>query len=506
VEPTALRSAAVSGAVGLVAAMVTVGLVVSRQAQGPMREKATARWVPSARWLRFVPWELALAGVTVLSYQRLGDWGVPVSDGARLSRVDPLGLMFPVLFLLTAVAVVARLLLLGIGPLRRVSRTWPTSMFLAVRRVSRYRVAVIGLVAASAVAAGVLGYAATINRSLEATLDVKARVFVGSDVAVYVDRDVRLPDAIAPDATLLDSYRRSFIVPRDDGDRVEVTVLAIDPSTFEHATFWDPSFSSTGLGEILRRLDEPAGPDGTVPAVITGITGLPGTVETGVKSVRTTRFTVHEVAEVDGFPGMKRPTPTVFVAAHNLADLDLSGSRAEAWIRGDRPDIIAALDAADTRYVEARRSDEVVDRVAFLTVAWTFDFVQAIALAAGLLVLGGLAAYLDARRRSRLLGYAFARRMGLSSGQHRLALLAELTASVVVGCWLGLAIALTGAWLAYDRIDPVPDFQPGPVLRPATLVVLALAAAAAIVAVVAAAIAQHRADRDSPVEVLRAGT
>jgi hypothetical protein len=211
------------------------------------------------------------------------------------------------------------------------------------------------------------------------------------------------------------------------------------------------------------------------------------------------------VAGVHGFPGMKRPTPTVFVAAANLSGPDLTTPRRETWIRGDRNRILAALDAAGVRYLEPRRGGDVADRVSFLTVAWTFDFVQAIAVAAGLLVLGGLAAYLDARRRHRILGYAFARRMGLTSAQHRLALLAELAASVVAGCWLGLGIALAGAWLAHDRIDPVPNFRPGPVLRPATAVIVVLATAATLVALVAAAVAQRRADADSPVDVLRAG-
>jgi len=75
----------------------------------------------------------------------------------------------------------------------------------------------------------------------------------------------------------------------------------------------------------------------------------------------------------------------------------------------------------------------------------------------------------------------------------------------VAGCWLGLGIALAGAWLAHDRIDPVPNFRPGPVLRPATTVIVVLAAAATVVAVVAATLAQRRADEDSPVDVLRAG-
>jgi predicted lysophospholipase L1 biosynthesis ABC-type transport system permease subunit len=104
-----------------------------------------------------------------------------------------------------------------------------------------------------------------------------------------------------------------------------------------------------------------------------------------------------------------------------------------------------------------------------------------------------------------VLGYAFARRMGLTRNQHRRALWVELTASVVVGCWLGLAIALAGAWLAHRRIDPVPAFAPDPLFRPALAVVVALATGAVAVAGVAAALAQRRTDRDDPVEVLRAG-
>ena len=38
---------------------------------------------------------------TVVSLTRLGEWGVPVSRGADVSRIDVVGLMFPVLFLTT---------------------------------------------------------------------------------------------------------------------------------------------------------------------------------------------------------------------------------------------------------------------------------------------------------------------------------------------------------------------------------------------------------------------
>jgi putative ABC transport system permease protein len=331
-EPSALGRAVLSGAAGLVAAMLTVGIVVARRVEVP-RARTHHR-----AWLRLVPWELGLAGVTLVSYRRLGEWGVPVSDGAEVSRVDPLGLLFPVLFLLTGVAVAARILLLGLGPLRAVSRGWPTSLYLAVRRVARYRVAVVGLVAASAVAAGVLGYAATLNRSLDATLDLKARAFVGSDVAVSLADGEQLPESLAPRATEVDSYRPAWI---DTGHgRAEVTVLAVDPATFADATFWDRAFSDRGLDDILDLLDRPAGGTrggggtgggGALPAVVTGLEGLPDTVDAGITCARTTELTItpvarprlpgHEAPHADRVRGRRRPDrPRPHHPAHR--DLD----------------------------------------------------------------------------------------------------------------------------------------------------------------------------------------
>ncbi len=238
VERSAVVLALAAGAAGLAVAVLVVGAVVTRRVgSGPAAAVRPA-------WLRAVPWELALVALAVLSYRRLGEWGVPVSHGAAVTRVDPLGLLFPVLFILAAVAVAARVLVLALAPLRAASRGWSIPLYLAVRRVSRYRVAVVGLVAASAVAAGVLGYAATLNRSLEATLDTKARAFVGSDVAVRLRPGERLPPALAGDATDVASYTRAWV--ETGGQESKVAVRAIDPASFGDTTFWDPSFSGTG--------------------------------------------------------------------------------------------------------------------------------------------------------------------------------------------------------------------------------------------------------------------
>jgi putative ABC transport system permease protein len=493
-EPRSVTTAAAAGAGALAAAALTVGLVVSGRARAHDRRGLRRGW-------RMVPWELLLGAATVVSYLRLGEWGVPVSRGAAVTRVDVLALLFPVLFLLTAVAVAMRLLTLALRPLRAASRTWPTSLYLAIRRVARYRVAATGLVAASAIAAGVLGYAATLNRSLDATLQAKARTFIGSDVAVRLGPDAEVPPEMLSHATEVAVHRRAWV---QLDERETVVLLVIDPDSFERAAFWDESMADTSLGEIVDRLAAPATGD-RVPAVVVGL-DVPATAPAGYVGAGTTRFTIATVEGVEAFPGMKRGTPTMVVSTGSMDRLGIEVPTREAWVRGDRTDTLAALDAGGVAYQEDRVLTDVVDRASFVTVSWTFGFMQSLGVAAGVLVVGGLAVYLDARRRGRVLGYALARRMGLTRRQHRRALLVELAAGVVVGCWLGLGIALVGAWLAYQRVDPVPGFRPDPLLRPALAIVAALAAIALVVAGLAAVLAQRRTDRDDALEVLRAGT
>lgn len=492
IEPSALVEGALAASVVLGVSLVVIGAVVARRAH---RMELGS---PRRPWVALVPWELGLVAATVVSYRRLGEWGVPVGRGAALSRVDVVGLLFPVLFLLTGVAILARVFGMLIGPLRRWSRRWPDPLYLGLRRVARHRVAVTGLVAASAVAAGVLGYAATVERSLEATLELKARTFVGSDVAAQIPADVALPPALERRSTTVVIHRDAWA---DVGRRVSIDVLAIDPDTLERAAAWDPVFAEDSLGELLADLGDPTGE--VLPAIAVGLD--PGrVVEAGIVGTGSIRFEV-DVTPVRAFPGMSKPNPTVIVAASALAALDVTGGMTETWIRGDHDAVLAALDSADVPFEEQRRTDDVADRAAFLTVSWTFAFMRSLAVVAGALALGGAAAYVDARRRERVLAHTFLARMGLSRPAHRRTLAVELVASLLVGIWAGIVVALVAAVLAHTHLDPVPGFQPDPVLRPATLLMVGFAAGGVLLVAVAAALAQGRVDRDDPVEVLRAG-
>lgn len=495
VEPAARDRALQAGAVALLGAAATVGGVVAWRARSHGERR-----LRRLRW-SVVPWELGLGAVALVSYRRLGDWGVPVGRGADVSRVDALGLLFPVLFLLTSVAVLARAVGLALGPLRALSRSWPIAVRLGVARVARHRAAVVGLVGASAVAAGVLGYATTLNRSLEATLDLKASTFVGSDVAVRIPTDATLPPDLARRATTVRVHQDAWAMV---GHRESISVLVVDPATFGRGAAWDDDLSPHPWPQILGELSRPS-TEGLVPALVVGM-DLAGPAPVGIVGTGTTRFTIEPRSDAEAFPGMSKPDPTVVITAEAAAALEIDGGRTETWIRGDHDEVLAALERAGTPFEETRRAVDVADSASFLTVSWTFGFMQSLGLSAGLLALGGAAVYLDARRRARLLGYAFMRRMGLTRAQHRRAVLVEVAASLLTGCWVGLGIALGAAQLAHEHIDPVPGFRPDPVLRPAVSVLLGFAVGSVALVLVASRLAQRRVDRDDPVEVLRAGT
>jgi putative ABC transport system permease protein len=420
-----------------------------------------------------------------------------------------------VLFLVTAVAIVSRVLALAARPLRAASRAWPIAGYVGAHRISRYKVAVLGLLAASAISTGVVGYSTTFDQSLEATLTAKTLTFIGSDTAARLLRGEQTPPIPLPvtplHVTTVGLHRDVWLDLDRDGGQDNVRLLEIDPATFASAAFWDPTYSATSLGDIVSRLAEPSD-DGRIPAVIVDSpvdvsieqlrgAGVPGAVVEQADHP----FTLEPIADVSAFPGMNRVEPTVIVAAGSLDGIGVRSDAQELWIRGDPDVAVAALEDSGVRFALIRDPDAIADRATFLTASWTFGFMEAMGWAAVVLVIAGIAVYLDARRRARVLGYSFVRRMGLTRAQHRRALFIEIAASVVVGCWVGLVTSLVGAWLALQLVDPVPSYAPPTLWRVAWPTIAGLAIAAVLTAASAAVVAQRRTDRDNPLEVLRGG-
>ena len=206
-------------------------------------------------WLARLPWELLLAWLTLVSYRRLGDWGIPVGRGAEVSRVDVWGLLFPVLFLVTAVALLSRV----DGPRPASAQGGEPIVADAPlpRRPPGGAVPGGGARAGGGVgqyAAGVLAYAATMNQSLDATLQTKARTFVGSDLAPPAGRRRGPSPELVDRSTDVQSYGKAWVergrgAPGRDRGHDRPRLLRAGGVLGQPG-----SFADTSLADVLEQL------------------------------------------------------------------------------------------------------------------------------------------------------------------------------------------------------------------------------------------------------------
>jgi putative ABC transport system permease protein len=145
----------------------------------------------------------------------------------------------------------------------------------------------------------------------------------------------------------------------------------------------------------------------------------------------------------------------------------------------------------------------VLQSANFLGITWTFGYLSALAVFVGVIAVGGLLLYLEARSRSRVSGYVMARRLGLSRGAHLRSLLVELGGVAVVGLLLGGVLAAGAVALVYRRLDVDLVRPPTPLLDVPWTALAASAVVVVVVAALAALYAQRAADRADPATVLR---
>ena len=433
----------------------------------------------------------------------------PSGRGAEVSRVDLWGLLFPVLFLVTAVAVVSRLLALAVRPApsrqpgvadRRCTSACGASPAIGSPPSAWWP--------ARPIAAGVLGYAATMNRSLDASLRRQ-----GPHVRRQRHRRPGLGRRRALPAELTDRSTEVRGLPAAPGCRGRprvraCTVIAIDPATFERAAFWDAR-SPCRAPRDPRSARAPPSAGEPVPAVVVGPTRRSGAEFVVDGDRRTDR---HDRADRGRrhVPGHAAPRPDRVRGGVGAGPTcDRRHRAGSCGSRGDRVDSAPCPGAMpETAYHEVRtlrrrrRPGGVPDRVLDLRLP-AVD--RPLGRAAGRRGPGRRTS--TPARRQRLLGYTFMRRMGLTARQHRRALAVELAASVARGSLVGLGIAVAGAGLAYERIDPVPGYRTG--TRCCGWPARGRARAGARVRSSSrswpSSLAQRRIDRDDPVEVLRAG-
>jgi len=497
-----LHPGSLRAGLALTAGLLAVGLAVLGSVAGFQAREATERPVgapPPSRWRR-LPVELALVVLAAVSLQRLQLRGAVAVGGDAPPRVDLLALAFPLLFLTGMMRLAAR----GIGGviprLRSAGRRWPHVAWLAGRRLAASARPALVLMTAAGLSVGVAVYAATLTGSVRATLDAKARTFIGSDVAVTILVDATLPDSLA--ATKVKRVLRA-----NDGQQ-DVDVLGVDRATFERAVYWERPYADRGLDDLLGALG-PADPadGGTVGAIAVGA-GLAGDLtldvpRRGELGGGIVQLPVHTVATARTFPGVRSLRPLLVVDRAALDPLPITVEE-QLWAKGDVGTVVPALRDSGMRFTDQLPdADEVLGTTSFLTTAWTFGFLQALGVLTGCIVVGGLLLYVETRQRSRRVSYVLSRRMGLSRRAHLLSLLLELGAPLLAGCVAGAALALAAARLVYGELDSMPAIAPPPLLRLPLPTLVATAAAVCAVAAAAAWVAQRAADRTRVGEVLR---
>ena len=124
------------------------------------------------------------------------------------------------------------------------------------------------MVTAAAVSVGIVIFGAALAASLRAT--VQAKTTLPSGAFQVFDLQVPVP---VPQSDTTWKHATSVTVTAEDatvtqGHRASV-VLGVDPTTFARGAFWESSFASSSLSDLLRRI-KPNGATGRVPVIAVG--------------------------------------------------------------------------------------------------------------------------------------------------------------------------------------------------------------------------------------------
>ena len=489
---TALRGGALAAGLSIVVvSLVSGAALLGHVGQHRSRLAVLAR----------VPWEVPLLGLALYAAGKLGTGGslVPENAGARPSLFL---LLFPVALIGGVGLLGARLFREGSRSLRERSGGLAPPAYLAVQRLAGAPDLSVLLVAASALCIGVFVQAQTVVRSLDRSVEAKARTFVGSEVMAWVAEDTEVPsDARIPVTKVTRRPRVGALLPSERS----FDLLSVDAATLAGAAYWNDGYSGRGIEELADALRRPA-PTG-LPVVVAG----PDPPEIGAIEVGTTRLPVHVVAATEAFPGMisKRPLlvadagALVEAAGGSRAVLGGSNATTELWIRAGRAEALAELSRLDVPVFQVTSAEEVEDIPYIATVIDTFLVLNALGLGTLVLVLAALLVYLQARQRSQIVSYGLSLRMGLDPRGHRRSLVLELGSMLAAAAVLGGGLAVAASFLMVPRLDPLGAIPPEPAVDLPVVRLVVLAAALAAVALGGAWLAGRRARAAHLGEVMR---
>jgi putative ABC transport system permease protein len=178
----------------------------------------------------------------------------------------------------------------------------------------------------------------------------------------------------------------------------------------------------------------------------------------------------------------------------------------EVWARGDLDPTLDTLSAAG--YV-ASGPDGVTSAAEFATrpelhaQSWSLDYLRAVALAAGVLGLVGLAMQAVAQQRRRTVAALLVRRMGMSRRAADASSGLEIGLLAAVAAVVAVAVALPSSALVLRLLDPVPTLQPEALFDVPWASIAAVAGGVLLVTLVAALLVGRTARRSTGGQVMR---
>ncbi len=324
---------------------------------------------------------------------------------------------------------------------------------------------------------------------------------MGSDVSVTLPTHPVLPKHIPVPTTRV--TRITDGVALTPGP-IDADALVVDPKTFPQVAFWDGSFAGKPLETLMRDISTPAG--SALPVIAVGAVPEGSTLE-----MAGTPIAMRVVATAGAFPGEVSDSPMVVADSDALtralenagSSVAKVGGRQELWALGPSAAVAGRLRRAGVPIEQVVTADQVRQTPSFLSLSWTFGFLQALGIMSGAIALAGILLYLQARQRSREVSYALARRMGLIRRSHRWSVIIELGTMLVASFLIGTVAATAASFLIYGRLDLQPGIPPPPLLRiPGILLGLVLAGLV-VFAYAGAWLVQRRADRMNVAEVMR---
>jgi hypothetical protein len=281
-----------------------------------------------------------------------------------------------------------------------------------------------------------------------------------------------------------------------------VDVVAVDPASFATVAFWDDAFADESLEALVAAIDQPADHD-AIPAVLVG--DAPGSGELSNPKTDSEAIDVRVVRTAQAFPGAGRERPTL-VTTIAAVDGGPIGFRHYVWANGTYEEWRPKLQALGAKPLLGLNRQQAVDASVLQFASWSFDFVRALGVFVGMLVVASLVLHLAVRQRQHALEFAFLRRMGFGATRHWSALVLETAGLAAVMVVLGVTLALFCARLVSPYVDPMPTLLPDPlsVVPWASLVGVFIIAVAVVLG--GTAVAQAAGSRVDVAEALRDGT